>query len=108
MGGRWPEIESGQTSFAIVLFAGLIVHGFLAECLVRAPALVVGNPNFVRRLIFPLEVLPWPMVLAALFHPLLNFVAFLALCLLMDGHFISTFLFLPVFLSPLSSSPLSS
>lgn len=102
MGGRWPEIESGQTSFAIVLFAGLIVHGFLAECLVRAPELVVGNPNFVRRVIFPLEVLPWPMVLAALFHALMNVVAFLALRLLMDGDFTWTFLLLPVVMLPLA------
>src|SRR3546814_18592356 len=100
MGGRWPEIESGQTSFASVLFAGLIVHGFLAECLVPAPELLVGNPNFVRRVIFPLAVLPWPLVLAALFHALMNIVAFLALRLLQDGHLTWSFLFQPVFIMP--------
>lgn len=101
MGGRWPEIENGETSFAIVLFAGLIVHGFLAECLIRAPELVVGNPNFVKRVIFPLEILPWPMVLSALFHSLMNVVVFLVLRVTMDGEFTWTFVLLPVVMLPL-------
>lgn len=101
MGGRWPEIQSGQASFAIVLFAGLIVHGFLAECLNRSPELVVGNPNFVKRVIFPLEILPWPMVLSALFHALMNVVVFLVLRLAMDGDFTWTFVLLPVVMFPL-------
>src|SRR3546814_20661017 len=63
---------------------------------------MVSNPNFVRRVIFPLEVLPLPMVLAALFHALMNVVAFLALRLLMDGDFTWTFPLLPVVMLPLA------
>jgi lipopolysaccharide transport system permease protein len=101
MGGRWPEIESGQTNFAIILFAGLIVHGFFAECINRAPSLVLANPNFVKRVIFPLEILPWPMVLSALFHALMNVVVFIALRLVMDQAFSWTIVLLPVVLLPL-------
>lgn len=101
MGGRWPEIASGHTHFSIVLFAGLIVHGFLAECLVRAPELVVGNPTFVKRVVFPLEILPWPMVLSALFHSLMNVVVFLILRLWLDGAFTWTFVLLPLVMLPL-------
>ena len=102
MGGRWPEIESGRTHFSIVLFAGLIVHGFLAECLMRAPELVAGNPSFVKRVVFPLEILPWPMVLSALFHSLMNVVVFLALRLWLDGEFTWTFVLLPLLVLPLA------
>ena len=49
----------------MILFVGLIVHGFFAECLMKRAALVVGNPSFVKRVIFPLEILPWPMLLSA-------------------------------------------
>jgi len=101
MGGRWPEIQNGTTHFAIILFAGLIVHGFFAECLIRAPGLIVSNPNFVKRIIFPLDILPWPMVLSALFHTLMNVIVFIALRLVMDGEFVWTIILLPLVLLPL-------
>lgn len=101
MGGRWPEIESGGASFSIVLFAGLIVHGFFAECLIRAPNLIVANPTFVKRVVFPLEILPWPMVLSALFHALMNVIVFVVLRLVMDQKFSWTIVLLPVVMLPL-------
>lgn len=101
MGGRWPEIQNGRTHFAIILFAGLIVHGFFAECLIRAPGLIVSNPNFVKRIIFPLDILPWPMVLSALFHTFMNIIVFIALRMVMDGEFVWTIVLLPIVLLPL-------
>lgn len=101
MGGRWPQVESGTASFSIILFSGLIVHGFFAECLNRAPTLIVGNANFVKRVIFPLEILPWPMVLSALFHSLMNIAVFIVLRLVMDGAFSWTIMLLPLVFLPL-------
>ncbi len=101
MGGRWPQVQAGHTSFAIVLFSGLIVHGFFAECFNRAPTLILGNPNFVKRVIFPLQILPWPMLLAALFHTAMNSIVFVLLRLAMDGDFAWTIVFLPLVMLPL-------
>lgn len=101
MGGRWPEIEAGQTQFAIVLFAGLIVHGFFAECLNKSVGLIVSNPNFVKRVIFPLEILPWPMVLSALFHVFMNLLVFLLMRLVVDGQLAITTLLFPLVMLPL-------
>lgn len=101
MKGRWPEIEAGKTQFSIILFAGLIVHSFFAECLNKSVALIVGNPNFVKRVIFPLEILPWPMVFSALFHTLMNLLVFLLLRLVMDGHIATTTFLFPVVMLPL-------
>ena len=101
MGGRWPQAASGETSFSIILFAGLVVHGFFAECLVRSPLLVVANPNYVKRVVFPLEILPWPMVMSALFHTLMNTVVFIVLRLVMDGRFEWTIVMLPLVMLPL-------
>lgn len=101
MASRWPQIESGHTHFSIVLFVGLIVHGFLAECLMRAPELIVSNPNFVKKVIFPLEILPWPMILSALFHAGMNVVVFLVLRLVLDGEVSWTFVLLPIVMLPL-------
>lgn len=101
MGGRWPQIGAGQAHYSIILFAGMIVHGFLAECINRAPVLIVGNPNFVKRVIFPLDILPWPMVLSALFHMLMNLVVFIVLRLIMDHVFAWTVVLLPLVVFPL-------
>lgn len=101
MGGRWPQIDAGQAHYSIILFAGMIVHGFFAECINRAPLLVVGNPNFVKRVIFPLDILPWPMVFSALFHMAMNLVVFVVLRLFMDHAFAWTIVLFPLVILPL-------
>lgn len=103
MGGRWPENERSEASFAIILFAGLIVHGFFAECFTRAPTLVLSNANFVKKVVFPLEVLPWAMLASALFHTLANVLVFVLLRFAMDGAFDWTIVFLPLVLLPLAT-----
>lgn len=101
MGGRWPQALTGETSFSIILFAGLVVHGFFAECLIRSPLLITSNPHFVKRVVFPLEILPWPLVMAALFHTAMNTIVFVLLRLVMDGAFDWTIVLLPLVLLPL-------
>jgi lipopolysaccharide transport system permease protein len=101
MKSRWPHDAGGDHSYAVILFAGLIVHGFFAECITRAPTLIVANPNFVKRVVFPLDVMPWPMVLSALFHALVN-TAVLALLMLGVEHRVhATFILLPLVFLPL-------
>ena len=107
LGSKWPEVESGGASFAIVLFAALIVHGFFAECLNKAPQLVASQPNFVKRVVFPLDILPWPMVLSAAFHALANVLVFLLLQLILDGGIRATALWFPVVLLPLAALALA-
>lgn len=66
---RWRAgVAEGTTDFAVVLFAGLLIHGLFAECVNRAPGLILANPNYVKKVIFPLEVLPWVTMGSALFH----------------------------------------
>ena len=60
--------DESKISFAIVLFVGLIVHGLFAECANRAPTLILSNVSYVKRVVFPLEVLPWVTMGSALFH----------------------------------------
>jgi lipopolysaccharide transport system permease protein len=101
MKSRWPEQAGGAHSYAVILFVGLIMHGFLAECLTRAPTLVVGNPNYVKRVVFPLDVLPWPMMFSALFHALINAVVLAVLMLVLEHHLHPTLLLLPLIFLPL-------
>jgi len=68
---RWGALEqAGPPGFAVNLFAGLIVFNLFAECTNRAPALVLTNPNFVKKVIFPLVILAGVSVGGAMFHAL--------------------------------------
>jgi lipopolysaccharide transport system permease protein len=66
---RWPQSTSGGlTEFGLALFAGLVAFTFFAECLTRAPGIITASPNYVKKVVFPLEVLPVSVVGSALFH----------------------------------------
>jgi lipopolysaccharide transport system permease protein len=78
------------------------VHGFFAECLIRAPQLVLANPNFVKRVIFPLDVLPWSMILSASFHAVINMLVFAVLHAITAGPPPWTIVLFPVVLVPLA------
>jgi lipopolysaccharide transport system permease protein len=101
MGGRWPQPDGQQIDFAIILFAALIVHGFFAECFTRAPILITSNANYVKKVIFPIEVLPWPVALSALFHFLMNVLVFMLVRLFMEGSVAWTTVFAPLVILPL-------
>lgn len=101
MKSRWPQAAQGHAHYSIILFVGLIVHGFFAECLNRSPHLITGNANFVKRVIFPLEILPWPMAASALFHTFMNFLVFLVLHIALDHTVTWTIVLLPIVLLPL-------
>ncbi|MFC4726856.1 ABC transporter permease [Coralloluteibacterium thermophilus] len=99
---RWPGTTGDTADFAMLLFMGLIVHGFFAECLTRAPALIVGNANLVKKIVFPLDVLPWTVVLSALFHAFANVLVFVLLNMMLRGEIHATVLLWPLVLVPLA------
>lgn len=99
---RWGGGEiANKADFAIVLFAGLIIYNFFAEMVNRAPGLVVGNANYVKKVVFPLEILPLVTAGSALFHTVVS-IGVLLLFQLLSGHGLSATAWLfPVVLAPL-------
>jgi lipopolysaccharide transport system permease protein len=65
---RWSPPSEGNLAFGLRLYAGLAVFNFFAECVSRAPTLVAEQPHLVKKVVFPLEVLPWASVTAGLVH----------------------------------------
>src|SRR5262245_55546709 len=55
---RWPGPQDDHGNFALNIFAGLVLFNLVAEVVGRAPRLVLEQPNLVKRVVFPLEVLP--------------------------------------------------
>lgn len=57
-----------KVHYALGVFLGLALFHLLAETLAAAPLVVAGTPNFVKKVVFPLEILPVANVGGAVFH----------------------------------------
>lgn len=97
---RWgADGEQSKSQFALLLFTGMIVHGLVAESLMRAPELIVGQVNYVKKVIFPLETLAVVAAVSAIFHTLVSCVALVAaMALIRDSVPLSAPLFVVVLL----------
>ncbi len=99
---RWGASSGNdQASFAIFLFVGLIVHGLFAECVNRAPGLILSNVNYVKKVVFPLEILPSVAMGSALFHTGVSLIVLLAARLIVNQQLSWTAIFIPLILFPL-------
>lgn len=98
---RWGLETAHKGDFAIILFVGILVHGIFAECVNRAPGLIVGSASYVKRVVFPLETLPWVAMGAALFHAAVSLVVLLLAQLIIRGTLPVTALYFPLVLFPL-------
>jgi len=98
---RWGVDTDNKTSFALVLFVGLIIHTLLAEVLNRAPGLMLGNQNYVKKVIFPLELLTVINLGAALFHAFISFIVLLLALMVLNGIPSWTIILVPFTLLPL-------
>jgi lipopolysaccharide transport system permease protein len=98
---RWSGGSESRTEFALVLFAGMIVFGLFSECINRAPGLILANVNYVKKVVFPLEILPIVSLGAAAFHLLVSVAVWLIFYLVFFGVPHPTILLLPVVLLPL-------
>jgi lipopolysaccharide transport system permease protein len=98
---RWGTGEgTANPQFAIILFVGMIVHALFAEAVNKAPGLILSNVNYVKKVIFPLEILPVVAVGSAVFHMLISIIILLLFHWILAGHVAATVLWLPVVILP--------
>jgi len=93
--------NESKLDFTLALFCGLVLFDFLGESLSRAPMLVLANPNYVTKVVFPLEILSVSAVGAALIQMLISFIPLLAALLAAHGTIPLTALYLPLVVLPL-------
>lgn len=102
MKARWGTGDMpGKGEFAILLFVGMIVHGLFAETMVRAPTLVTANVNYVKKIVFPLEVLPVVAMGTSVFHAAVSLLVLVAGQLVVHGFVPWTGLLVPLILAPM-------
>ncbi len=101
-GGKFGVLPAeSRVDYALGVFLGLTIFHLMAETLALSPSLIVGNPNFVKKVVFPLEILPAANVGAAVFHLLIS-LALVLLSLIIFGQGLGWgMLWLPVIVAPL-------
>jgi lipopolysaccharide transport system permease protein len=97
---RWAG-ASNSLQFSVTLFAGLIVFNFFSECLNRSPMLIGGHVNYVKKVVFPLELLSWMTVGTALFHACVSLIVWIIFSAFVYGTVHWTLVFLPLIFIPL-------
>ena len=99
---RWGLGENeSRTDFAIMLFAGMIVFGLFSEILNRSPLLVTANANYDKKVVFPLEILPWVAFGSSLFHSMISLIVLLLAQLVINFNIPWTIIFFPFVMLPL-------
>lgn len=99
---RWSVGSDSTVEFGLVLFAGLMTFTLFAEAVNRAPTLIVSNPNYVKKVVYPLEILPWVILGSGLFHLLVSVAIWLPVYAVFYGTPRATVFYLPLVLLPLS------
>ncbi|MGO4566519.1 ABC transporter permease [Rhizobium sp. 2YAF20] len=97
---RWSAGSSSKAEFALILFAGLMPFNLFAETINRSPSLIVGNPNYVKKVVFPLEILPSVILGSTLFHLFISLAVWLMAYVLFYGIPNATVVFIPLVLLP--------
>lgn len=99
---RWnPVGNESKVEFSLILFSGLLVFNLFSECLNRSPSLILSNANYVKKVIFPLEILPIVSLGSALFHFFISLMVWLLVFIIFIGAPKPTFLLLPLIILPM-------
>lgn len=106
MRSRWSmpsgqNVDHGTGEFAVILFSGLIAFQFFADVVSVAPSIIIGNVNYVKKILFPIQILPVVLAGAALFHAIVSFIVLLFFVYFVFGGIPLTVVFAPIILTPL-------
>lgn len=99
---RWEGTLPGgsKLEFAMILFAGLTLFQLFADVVTRAPTLILSHANYVKKVVFPLEVLVPVSLGSALFHAMISLLILVVLVIIVTGSLSLTVLLFPLVLLP--------
>lgn len=97
---RWNTGSDSKTEFALILFAGLIVFNLFVECINRAPSIILSNANYVKKVVYPLETLPFVALVSALFHACVSLAVWFLAYMIFFGLPHATVFYLPLIIFP--------
>ena len=92
--------DASRTGFALYFLAGMLPWLPFAEAAGRAPNSMIEHRNFIKKLVFPVEILPVTQVLAALVTQAFALAVFLTGLFIIRGDIATHAVWLPVLLVP--------
>jgi lipopolysaccharide transport system permease protein len=97
---KWGAGQTSNGNFVVILLLGLTINNIFAESISRAPTVIVSNLSYVKRVVFPLEILPVVVVIGSLVNASLALGIVIVANFLITGAIHPTLLFLPFVLAP--------
>lgn len=97
---RWGGTQTGPFDFALLLLIGMAVHGIFADAVGRAPMLILSQPSYVTKVVFPIEILPVVSVLTSLVNTLITVTIVVLGQLALNGVLHWTAIFFPFVIAP--------
>ena len=97
---KWMDIPESKEYFALILFSGLMVFNFFAESITKAPLLFISNANYIKKIIFPLEILPIVSVLSSSVQLILSFFVWIIFYFIIIGIPNISILLFPIIMMP--------
>lgn len=98
---RWGQEQASTAEFALIIFAGLTTFNLFSEMVSRAPTLITAQPNLVKKVVFPLHILPVVALGSALFQAAVATVILVVFQVALGSGFHSATLLLPLLVLPL-------
>lgn len=96
---RWGGAGTSM-EFALVLYSGLIFYNFFADVIGRSPGLIYGNQPYVKKMVFPLEVLNWAVMLSASINFIIGLLTWVVFALFVKKAIPLTMLWMPLVFAP--------
>ena len=97
---RWAN-TSGTGEFALMVFTGIIPFNIFAECINRSPDLMLENVSYVKKVLFPLDIMPMVSLASALFNAFFSVLVLMVFYLFVHGLPPVTALAAPLALIPM-------
>lgn len=100
---RWnnANTNTSKIEFALIVFSGMIVFSFFSEIITRSTVIITSNINYVKKVVFPLEILPIVLLLEVGFHALTSLVILITLIIFTDAGSVKHFYLIPILFLPL-------
>ena len=98
---KWNHPGAEDANFGIILFSGMIIHALFAEPMVLSASSITGSAQYVKKVVFPLEVIAWSTVVVTSFQALISFLILIVFMLVVGMQIHATLLLFPLIVLPM-------